>query len=81
MSETNLPGPSMTYEIRLTGHVSAERLAEWLEPVVVSADGAAGDIVLRAPVVDQAALYGLLARLRDLGARIISLQQLNGGGA
>jgi hypothetical protein len=37
-------------------------------------EDASGEMILLALVVDQAALYGLLARLRDLGGRIISLR-------
>lgn len=61
------------YEIRLQGGLSKRLLSRLLEDVSVEED-TAGEMVLLAAIVDQAALYGLLARLRDLGGRIISLR-------
>jgi hypothetical protein len=60
-----------TYEIRLTGHLEARWGARF--------DGlsmrhkADGTTVLSGPVVDQAALHGLLQRVRDLGLPLISV--------
>jgi hypothetical protein len=45
---------------------------------VVSHDSA-GNTVLTGRVVDQAALYGLISRARDLGLKLISLEQIQGG--
>ncbi|MBC7274509.1 MULTISPECIES: hypothetical protein [Streptomyces] len=63
----------MRYEIRVEGHVS-ETLAKVfpeLEHVVIS-----GQTVLYGPVVDDAHLYGLLARFQSLGLRVLELRQL-----
>ena len=60
------------YEIRLQGRLD-ERWAEWFDGMSVeTAPG--GVTVLRGPIVDQAALHGLLARLRDLNLPLISVQ-------
>ncbi|MEU2280918.1 hypothetical protein ABZ614_02910 [Streptomyces sp. NPDC013178] len=63
----------MRYEIRVDGHVS-ETLAKAfpeLNHVVVS-----GQTVLYGPVTDEAHLYGLLARFRSLGLRVVEMRQL-----
>ncbi|MFR0354986.1 hypothetical protein [Streptomyces sediminimaris] len=63
----------MRYEIRVDGHMS-ETLAKAfpeLEHVLMS-----GQTVLYGPVVDEAHLYGLLARLQSLGLHIREMRQL-----
>ena len=60
------------YEIRLQGRLD-ERWAEWFDGMTIEmAPG--GVTVLRGPIVDQSALHGLLARLRDLNLPLISIQ-------
>ena len=58
------------YEIRLKGHLD-ERWAERFEGLHFSHDD--GTTVLFGPVVDQAALYGLLRTVRDLGLPLLSV--------
>ncbi|MCX4878702.1 MULTISPECIES: hypothetical protein [unclassified Streptomyces] len=63
----------MRYEIRVDGHLSkalAEAFPE-LEHVVMS-----GQTVLFGPVIDEAQLFGLLARCRSLGLRVVEMRQL-----
>lgn len=60
------------YEIRLQGRLD-QRWATWFDGMVVLAEPD-GVTVLRGPV-DQAALHGLLARLRDLGLPLLSVTQ------
>jgi hypothetical protein len=63
----------MRYEIRVDGHMSdtlAEAFPE-LGHVVM-----AGQTVLFGPVVDEAQLYGLLARCQSLGLRVVEMRQL-----
>jgi hypothetical protein len=52
-------------EIRVKGQID-ERWSEWLDGLTVT-HVEADETVLAGPVMDQAALYGLIARLRDLG--------------
>jgi hypothetical protein len=59
------------YEIRLVGSLD-DRWASWFDGMTMEA-AADGVTVLRGVVVDQAALHGLLARLRDLGLPLISV--------
>ena len=59
------------YEIRLDGHLD-ERWTAWFDGMSVEPEPG-GVTVLRGAVADQAALHGLLARLRDLGVPLISV--------
>jgi hypothetical protein len=65
------------YEIRLTGHLDA-RWAGWLEGLTITLEED-GDTLLTVPVVDQAALHGLLKKVRDLGIPLISISPLEHG--
>ena len=68
------PHESGTYEIRLTGHL-ASRWSAWFEGLTVThADD--GTTVLRGPVVDQAALHGLLQKVNDLALPLISVTRV-----
>jgi hypothetical protein len=62
------------YEIRLTGHLDA-RWTEWFDGLAVS-HGSDGTTVISGHIVDQAALHGLLQRVRDLGLPLISVRQV-----
>lgn len=64
---------SHTYEIRVAGRLG-RRWSAWFDGLTV-APGDDGTTVLRGPVPDQAALHGLLSKLRDLGLPLISLTQ------
>ncbi len=59
------------YEIRVRGHLGAQWSA-WFDGLVLT-DADDGTTAIRGPVVDQAALHGLLQRLRDLGVPLVSL--------
>jgi hypothetical protein len=59
------------YSIRLAGHLDA-RWATWFDGLTVSRDGD-GSTVISGPVADQAALHGLLQRVRDLGLPLVSV--------
>jgi hypothetical protein len=63
------------YEIRFQGHL-ASRWAAWFEGMTLTSHSD-GTTVLEGPVVDQAALHGLLTKLRDLGLPLISLAHLD----
>lgn len=64
-------GPRVQYEIRVEGHLT-ERWAAWFDGLaVISQDD--GTTVIRGSVIDQAALHGLLQRLRDIGIPLISV--------
>jgi hypothetical protein len=63
--------PAPRYEIRVTGHLGS-RWARWFDGMTLIAEDD-GTTVIRGPVVDQAALHGLLQTLRDLGITLLSL--------
>ena len=61
------------YEIRLKGHLD-DRWAEWFEGLTVTLEED-GDTLLTGPVIDQAALHGLLRKVRDLGLSLVSVNR------
>ena len=63
-----------TYEIRLRGHLDARRAQMF--PGLEMVQGPAGETVLTGPVTDQAALHGILSRIRDLGVALLSVKLL-----
>jgi hypothetical protein len=65
-----------TYQIRITGQLDS-RWADWFEGLTITLDG--GDTLITGPVVDQAALHGLLKRVRDLGMPLVSVGPVESG--
>ena len=63
------------YEIRLKGHLN-NRWAEWFEGLTITQEEN-GETLLSGPVVDQAALHGLLRKVRDLGLPLVSVIQVD----
>ena len=63
-----------TYRIRVRGHLD-DRWSEWFEGLVVQLQED-GTSVLVGPVVDQAALHGVIIRIRDLGLPLLSVSQV-----
>jgi hypothetical protein len=59
------------YEIRVKGHLD-DRWAEWFDGLSFTHDGD-GTTILCGPVVDQAALHGVLRKVRDLALPLISV--------
>lgn len=83
MSETN---PTIedqdqhrSYEIRIQGHLD-DQWADWFGGLRVTLE-ANGDTLLTGPVVDQAALHGLLRKVRDLGMPLLSVTGVEPGKA
>lgn len=69
------PGPDqpLTYEFHINGNLD-NRWASWFEGLELLYHGS--NTILRGPVVDQAALHGLLAKFRDLGLTLLSMRAL-----
>jgi hypothetical protein len=61
----------VNYEIRIKGHLG-HRWADWFEGLTITLEDN-GDTLITGPVVDQAALHGLLKKVRDLGMPLISV--------
>ena len=64
----------MRYEIRVKGLLDAH-WSEWFEGLFVEAEGQ--DTVISGPIPDQAALHGVLAKVRDLGVSLLSVSQVD----
>jgi hypothetical protein len=81
MNKTDTPAPieikwrSMDqpdrYEIRIRGHLDA-RWTDWFEGLSISREDS-GETLLTGSVADQAALHGLLRKVRDLGMPLVSV--------
>ena len=63
---------SGVYKIRLKGHLD-DQWTDWFTGLTITLEEN-GITVLTGPVVDQAALFGLLKKVRDLGMPLISIQ-------
>ena len=73
------PGGPLVYQIRIKGHLG-RHWADWFEGLTVTAlDN--GETLLTGPVVDQAALYGLLKKVRDVGMPLLSVMHVKPGQA
>ena len=67
--------PPFLYEIRVKGRLSAEQWTSWFDDLAVSTKR--GESILRGRVPDHAALYALLARLRDLAVPLVAVRVLD----
>ena len=65
------PGQPMVYQIRVKSHLGSD-WTDWFEGLTITLEED-GDTVLTGPVVDQAALHGLLKKVRDLGMPLVSV--------
>jgi len=61
----------MVYQIRIKGHLDG-RWTDWFGGLTITLEEN-GDTLLTGPVVDQAALHGLLRKVRDLGMPLLSV--------
>jgi hypothetical protein len=68
------PESPRIYQIRLEGHLGRQ-WTDWFDGLTITLEEN-GDTLLTGPVVDQAALHGLLKKVRDLGLPLISFVQV-----
>jgi len=73
------PGQPMAYQIRIRGHLG-QQWTDWFGGLTITLEDN-GDTLLTGPVVDQAALHGLLKRVRDLGMPLLSVNRVEPGQA
>ena len=69
----------MVYQIKIEGHLWRQ-WTDWFGGVTITLEDN-GDTLLACPVVDQAALYGLLKKVRDLGMPLVSVIRVGPGPA
>jgi hypothetical protein len=65
------PGLPMVCQIRIEGHLG-QQWADWFDGLTITLEDS-GETLLSGPVVDQAALHGLLKKVRDLGMPLLSV--------
>jgi len=70
-----VPAEPGRYELRVQGVLDA-RWSAWFDGLEVTSVQA-GQTTITGPVVDQAALHGLLAKVRDLGLPLLSVRRLD----
>ena len=70
----NNPDQPTVYEIMIKGHLD-HQWTDWFEGLTITLDPD-GNTILTGPVVDQAALHGLLKKVRDLGMPLVSLNRM-----
>jgi hypothetical protein len=68
-------GQPMVYQIRIKGHLAGQ-WTEWFGGLTITLE-ANGDTLLTGPVADQAALFGLLRKVRDLGMPLIAVSKVD----
>jgi hypothetical protein len=66
-----LPRDQAFYEVRIKGHLDSH-WSEWFDGLALTHEER-GETILSGPVPDQAALYGLLNKIRDLGLPLLSV--------
>ncbi len=64
----------MVYQIRLKGQLSGQ-WTDWFGGLTITLEEN-GETILTGPVIDQAALFGLLKKVRDLGIPLLSVNQV-----
>ncbi len=70
-----IPSQPMAYQIRVKGHLGRQ-WTDWFEGLTITLEDN-GETLLTGPVIDQAALHGLLKKVRDLGLPLISVNRVD----
>jgi hypothetical protein len=66
----------MVYQIRIKGHL-VPQWTDWFEGLTITLED--GNTFLTGPVIDQAALHGILKKVRDLGMPLLSVNSVGPG--
>lgn len=69
------PGQPSVYQIKVKGHLGCQ-WANWFENMTIQQE-ASGDTTFTGPVIDQAALHGLLTKVRNLGLPLLSITRID----
>ena len=73
------PGQPMVYQIRIKGHLGRQ-WTDWFGGLTITLEDN-GETLLTGPVVDQAALHGLLRKVRDVAMPLLSVVRVTPGQA
>jgi hypothetical protein len=73
------PGQPTVYQIRIKGHLG-RHWTDWFEGLTLTLEDN-GETLLTGPLVDQAALHGVLRKVRDLGVTLLSVSRIEPGQA
>ena len=68
-------GKSKVYQIRVNGHLGPQWM-DWFDGLTITQEEN-GDTLLTGPVIDQAALHGILKKVRDLGMPLLSVNTID----
>jgi len=79
VNPTTDPGRALVYQIRIKGHLG-NHWTDWFEGLSITLEDN-GETLLTGPLVDQAALHGLIRKVRDLGIPLLSVVCVKAGQA
>ena len=68
---------TMVYQFKIKGSLDSQ-WSDWFDSLTITTDDE-GNTLLTGPVIDDAALYGLIKKVRDLGMTLISFNQIKSG--
>ncbi len=74
LSQRTHPNEPMVYQIRIKGHLDSQ-WTDWFEGMTITLEES-GNTLLTGKVIDQAALHGLLKKVRDLGMPLVSVNSI-----
>ncbi len=74
---TITPTEPTVYQIRIKGHLGSQ-WTDWFEGLTITLEED-GDTLMTGPVIDQAALHGVLKKVRDIGLPLISVSPVQPG--
>jgi hypothetical protein len=74
LNSGNDPGQPQVYQIRIKGHLG-HQWTEWFEGLSITLTDN-GETLLTGPLIDQAALHGVLKKVRDLALPLVSVSSV-----
>jgi hypothetical protein len=77
LNSNTVPSQPMAYQIRIKGHLG-QQWVDWFDGLTITLEDN-DETLLTGPVVDQAALHGLLKKVRDLGMPLVSVNRVKLG--
>ncbi len=76
MSNEYRSGSYRVYQIKVEGNLDP-KWSDWFDGLTVTPQAGVNETLLAGPIADQAALHGILARIRDLGLLLLSVQRMD----